>query len=89
MKSSMKSLLAAVIFFAVPAVSAGDSALAKALKDREGKIATVLLTSGTELTGKVSNVSDDSVKLSELAGKEFFDAVIDMDDVQAVVVRAR
>lgn len=69
--------------------NAGDSALAKALKEREGKTATVVLSSGAEMTGKVASVSDDSVKLSELSGKEFFDAVIDLDHVQAVMVRAR
>ena len=89
MKAMMKLLVIASVLVAAPVAWAGDSALAKTLKEREGKVATVLLSSGTELTGKVSNVSDDSVKLSELSGKEFFDAVVDLDDVQAVVVRAR
>ncbi|MGQ0528779.1 MAG: hypothetical protein ACT4PG_02990 [Panacagrimonas sp.] len=89
MNGPVKMMLAATCLLASPLLAAGDDALVKALKEREGKLATVLLTSGTELTGKVSSVSDDSVKLSELTGKEFFDAVIDLDDVQAVVVRAR
>ncbi len=68
---------------------AGDKALSKALKEREGRSATLILESGTELTGKVVEVSEGSVRLGELSGKEFYDAVIDLDHVQAVVFRAR
>ncbi|WP_420465757.1 hypothetical protein [Panacagrimonas sp.] len=69
--------------------SADSDAVRKALQDRAGKSATVVLASGAELTGKVGALSDDSVRLTELSGKEFFDAVIDLDHVQAVVFRAR
>lgn len=71
------------------AASAHDEALAKTLKEREGKLTTVVLASGSELSGKVASVGNGSVKLTELSGKEFFDAVIDLDHVQAVVFRAR
>ena len=71
------------------AAQAGDSAVYEALKVQQGKRATVVLTSGTELSGKVASLSQDSVKLAELSGKEFFDAVIDLDHVQAVIYRAR
>lgn len=71
------------------AAQAGSDAVHEALKEREGKSATVVLVSGTELTGKVGALTDDSVRLGELGGKEFFDAVIDLDHVQAVVFRAR
>lgn len=68
---------------------AGDKALSKVLKEREGRSATLILASGTELTGKVLELSEHSVRLGELSGKEFYDAVIDLDQVQAVVFRAR
>lgn len=79
------ALLALLTFGA----SAGEKALMKALQEREGKRATVVLNSGVEMTGVVASVSDDAVRLSELSGREFFDAVIDLDKVQAVVVRVR
>lgn len=85
----IRLIAAGLLMMSATGALAGDDAIAKALKEREGKSATVVLASGTELTGKVSAVSDGSVKLSELSGKEFFDAVIDLDHVQAVVVRAR
>lgn len=84
--------VAAGVGFALSGVAmAGDSsAVHAALKAQQGKRATVVLaTGGTELTGKVAELTQDSVKLAELTGKEFFDAVVDLDHVQAVVYRAR
>ncbi len=66
----------------------GD-AIHEALKSRSGKAATVMLSSGKELTGKVDDVTEDSVRLRELSGKEFFDAVIDLNRIEAVIFRVR
>ncbi len=68
---------------------AKDEVMANVLKEREGKNVTVVLMSGTEITGKVSNVGNNTARLSEISGKEYFDAVIDLDDVSAVIFRAR
>lgn len=88
MKSTVAILLlGAAGLAAMPAV-AGD-AVKRALKERDGKKVTLVLTSGKELTGKVASISDDSVRLSELSGQEFFDAVVDLDQVDAVLFRAR
>lgn len=78
-------LLSGVIF---PAW-AGDHVLRETMQEREGKSTTLLLTSGTELTGTVSKVGNNSVRLSELSGKEFFDAVVPLDKVEAVLIRSR
>lgn len=89
----MKKLtgLFCALALALPATAAvaGGDAVAKTLKGLEGKRATVVLASGTELTGKVAEPTSDSVKLVELSNKDFFDAVVDLDHVQAVVYRAR
>ena len=42
-----------------------------------------------ELTGVVRLVTPQVVHLSELTGKEFYDAVIDTKSVRAVIVRAK
>lgn len=63
--------------------------VAGALKAQQGKRVTLVLGSGTELTGKLTAVDDDTATLSELSGKEFFDAVVDLDEVEAVVYRVR
>ncbi len=86
--------------FLVPALAAGlsllslsavakDEAMVSILKDRNGKKVTVVLQSGTELSGKVKDVGNNTLTLSELSGKELFDAVVDLDDISAVQFRAR
>jgi hypothetical protein len=59
------------------------------LKAHNGKRVTVKLNSGDELTGTVGAVNDDLVHLRELSGKEFFDAVVDTDEVSAVIIRTK
>jgi hypothetical protein len=65
-----------------------DATLRTVLASHIGKPVTVKLTSGDELTGVVRAV-ERVVHLEQLAGKEFYDAVVDLDDVAAVIVRAR
>lgn len=89
MKNTVRGLCVPLLALVWLPAQAGDEAVFEALKAQQGKRATVVLTSGTELTGKVASLSQDSVKLAELSGKEFFDAVIDLDHVQAVVYRTR
>lgn len=71
-----------------PAFKAGET-LHKVLEDQMGKRVTVRLLAGEELTGKVKNVSKELVHLGELAGKEYYDAVVDMNKVSAVIVRVK
>jgi len=66
----------------------GDT-LQKVLEDRKGKMVTVRLLAGEELTGKVKNVSAELLQLGELSGKEVYDAVVDMGKVSAVIVRTK
>ena len=77
------------------AASAGSLQIAKddniptILTAQKGKQVTVKLASGDELTGKVGEVTNKLVVLQALSGKEFFDAVINLDDVAAVIIRVR
>ncbi len=52
-----------------------------------GKGVELHLRSGEKMGGKVAQVTDSVVHLSNLAGAEFFDAFVDVKDVSAVVVR--
>ena len=62
----------------------------KSLLERHvGKRVALVLTTGPELTGTVTAVGDQVVHLSQLGGREFFDAVVSLDRVNAVVVRVR
>jgi hypothetical protein len=57
------------------------------LQGSVGKGVELHLRSGEKLGGKVAQVTDSVVHLSNLAGAEFFDAFVDVKDISAVVVR--
>lgn len=59
------------------------------LEQQVGKRVKVKLLSGQDLDGKVAKVGTQAVLLSELAGMEFFDATLRLDQVAAVMVKAR
>jgi|GEM_PF-6980774 len=66
----------------------GDT-LQTALEAQKGKIVTVRLTSGEELTGRVRNTSKELLQLGELAGKEYYDALVVMSKISAMIVRVK
>ena len=61
----------------------------KVLEQQVGKRVKVKLLSGQDLDGKVAKVGTQAVVLSELGGMEFFDATLRLDQIAAVVVKAR
>ena len=88
--------LAILVSLAVVPVSAqekltvaGDATVRSVLESQKGKRVGVLLTTGQELTGVVTAVGGTVVHLSELTGREFFDAVVPLERVSAVIVRTR
>jgi hypothetical protein len=74
---------------AQPLTIAADDTIEKLLATYKGKRVTVKLGPGDELTGVVKAVTPSVVHLSELAGREFFDAAVDVKSVRAVIVRTR
>lgn len=66
-----------------------DYSVKEVLKGQEGKRVTVSTASGQEFDGVVSRVGDHLVHISSLTGKEFYDAVVRLDQISAVVFRAR
>jgi hypothetical protein len=84
-----KMLVLAALATTVSAPAFADGPIQTALKERQGKTATVVLEGGNELTGTVSKIEDGAVRLTELSGKEYYDAIVDLDDVAAVVIRVR
>lgn len=94
----MKQLLAAVVLTLAlspalaedaPYVLKPDRTLATVLSDFAGKSVTLYLHGGKEVSGKLSVVGSHAVQLSELRGKEFFDAVIELDEIAALEFRSR
>ena len=70
------------------AVGAADT-IRSILTAHKGKRVTVKLNSGSELTGKVGEVNDDIIHLMALSGKEYFDAVVSIGHIEAVVIRTK
>jgi hypothetical protein len=68
----------------------GDAESVKIVLERQvGKRVAVVLSTGQELNGVVVKVTRDLLHLSELSGREFNDAVIPLDRINAVVIRVR
>lgn len=63
--------------------------LADNLSVLKGKSVEVNLASGGSMAGTVQSVSAASLHLSELRGKEAYDALIPLDKITAVQVRFR
>jgi hypothetical protein len=69
-------------------VKSGDT-IRSILERQMGKRVALVLTTGPELAGVVKIVGDKVVQLSALSGREFYDAVVSLDHVGAVIVKVR
>lgn len=65
------------------------SALMDNLKQLTGQRASLILSSGKVFTGTIKEVGQHLVHLEKLQGKEYFDALIRIEDVSAVEIRFR
>jgi hypothetical protein len=63
--------------------------LKQALDQLIGKRVKLKMTSGQDMEGTVASVTAQTVQLTQLTGAEFFDAMVRLDHVSAVIVRAR
>jgi hypothetical protein len=66
-----------------------ENALKTNLQQFKGKTIEIHLKSGGQLVGKLSEVGTQSILLKELRGKEYYDALIVIDDIAAVIFKAR
>lgn len=64
-------------------------AMKSVLEQQIGKRVKIKLCSGQDVEGKVAKVGSHAVQLTELVGMELFDATVTLNDVTAVIVRAR
>jgi hypothetical protein len=64
-----------------------NATVASLLAGSAGKSVELHLRSGEKMGGKVAQVTDNVVHLSNLTGAEYFDAFVDVKDISAVVVR--
>lgn len=55
----------------------------------QGKRVALRLDGGEEMEGTVTTVGDQLVHLSKLSKRDFYDAVVRIDKIDAVIFRAR
>ncbi len=90
------ALVACCLVVSVPIVSGEGvklkstaSTVKDVLVENTGKRVTVQMDSGEKLEGTVSKVRDHVVHITRLTGREFYDAVVRIDRISAVIMRAR
>lgn len=64
-----------------------DDTIDTVLTAQKGKQVTIKLKAGDDLTGTVGEVNKEVVQLHELAGKEYYDAVVVLKGIEAVIIR--
>ena len=69
-------------------LKAGDS-LQSVLAREVGSAVELRMKSGEKIAGKVEKVTDKLVHIAQLRDADFYDAAVEIDEVAAVVVRAR
>ena len=96
MRTTLPGLLltAALVCAALPAAGAelkigANDNLQTTLAGQKGARVTVRVRSGQEITGVVREVNGSVVQLGAVSGKEFFDAVVPLNAVDAVFVRVK
>jgi hypothetical protein len=99
MKRTLGAVLLAVacMSFTTPILSAEEAkyelktaaAVKDVLQESLGKRVIVRLESGENLEGTVMKVGDTVVHLAKLSGREFYDAVVRIDRISAVVFKVR
>jgi len=97
----MACVAAALLFGAVSAHAAAEvvavpgmkynvkASMADNLKTLVGKFVYITLKSGTVLAGTVKEVGDHMVHLEKLERKDFFDALVRVDEIAAIDTKFR
>ena len=69
-------------------VRSGDT-VKSVLERLVGQRVSLVLTTGPELTGVITAVGDKVVLLKNLTNRDFFDGVVNIEQIGAVIVKTR
>lgn len=94
----MSALLLIAGLAALPAPTAYAAAILKfepkagttmreALANLKNERVTLVLESGEKIEGKVTMVGDHIAYITQLTGKVYYDAVVSMDKINAIILR--
>lgn len=81
------SSIAAAVDDGKPGATQADT-VANVLTRSVGQRVELHMRSGEKITGTVKAVGDETVHISKVAGQELFDAVVVIEDISAVLIRA-
>ncbi len=87
----------AALFSAVPVIVAAEEktefnasiGIRENLLANVGKRVAIRVTSGDPIEGTIVKVGDQSVHLAKLSGKDFYDAIVRIDRIEAIFFKAR
>ena len=65
------------------------SAIKDILIEHVGKRISVKLDGGEELEGMITRVGDQLVHISKLSKRDFYDALVRIDRINAIIIRTR
>ena len=85
---ALQATAATAVYAEAPVLKAGDT-LNTVLEGYKGKRVTIRLQGGEELTGRVKFISKELLHLEALNSREFFDAVVDLSRIEALIVRVK
>lgn len=54
-----------------------------------GKRVAVRISAGDAIEGTIVRVGDQSVQLSKLSGRDYYDAIVRIDRIEAIIFKAR
>lgn len=66
-----------------------SASMKEVLAEFMGKRVAISMESGEQIEGTVTMVGTSLAHISKLSGKDFYDAVVSLDKVSAVIVKAR
>ena len=82
-------LTGATLAHAAPiAINQGDT-IQTQIEAQKGKKVTLRLLGGEEITGVVKGTTKELIHLGEVAGREAFDAVVEINTIAAVLIRTK
>ena len=67
----------------------GNDTIQSVLQRQMGQPIELRMKSGEKIGGKLEKLNDKVVHLTQLTGAEYFDAAVAMDNIAAVIVRAK
>ena len=102
MKKYLTLILFALMFTGSPMVFVSKAAAEEAkfevkanetmrevLAERTGKRVTLRMQNGEDIEGTIVLVGNGLVHVSKLANKDFYDAVVNIDRISAVIIKVR